>query len=321
MTRLEREKLRRDSLFYSANLIGVTVLFYLMLRMLLQAALAALLGANLAGSGTANPAGIPVAAAMALNCAATLVSLGLPLLLLRGGSRPLCLPPLRLAPPTPKAAAYGLPLFLCFTMAASAMTGLLKTALGAAGYTPPPALHLPGGSGAMALAFLAYCVLPAVLEELLFRGGIQRLLAPYGDWFAIFVTSLLFALVHTDLTQLPSVFLLSLLLGYTLAATKNLADAMLLHFANNLSGFVLLWAQQRLDGTNAMALTAVLFALYFGGGILALVLLLRRGGFLRLPRWPARKNQMTRAERVLSAPFFTFALLILVLILILEALR
>ena len=96
---MAQDRPRRDNLYYSANLIGMAVGLYLLLGQLLQAALSAALGANLPGAGAANPAGIPVWAAMLLNCLATLVNLGTPILCLRAWARPLGLPRRPLRPP------------------------------------------------------------------------------------------------------------------------------------------------------------------------------------------------------------------------------
>lgn len=318
---MQQKKLRQDNLFYAANLIGLAVLFYLLLAELLKTALNALCAINLPGSGLQNPAGLPVWLSMLLNCAATIINLGLPIAALFSWVKPLGLPPLRLTKPTARLTGIWLPLFLCFTSLGSAASNLVRLLLGFGGYTPPAALQLPTSGGALLLAFLAVCVLPAIFEEILFRGLIQRALSPYGAWFSIVVTSVLFALLHSDLSQLPAIFALSLFLGYVYAFTKNLSYSILLHFANNLSGFVLLWAKQQMDGANAFGISAILFSVYLGAGLLALLLLRHSGGPVRLPRYPTRKNRMGRTERLLSAPVFTFTLLLLIVIVVLEYIR
>lgn len=315
---MQQKKLRQDNLFYAANLIGLAVLLYLFLAELLKTALNALCSASLPGSGLQNPAGLPVWLSMLLNCVAAIVNLGLPIAALYSWVKPLGLPAPRIAKPDARQTAIWLPLFLCFTSLGSAVSNLVRLLLGLGGYTPPATLQLPTGGGALLLAFLSVCVLPAVLEEVLFRGLIQRALSPYGAWFSILVTSMLFALLHSDLSQLPAIFALSLFLGYVYAFTKNLSSSILLHFANNLSGFVLLWAKQQMDGVNAFALSAILFSVYLGTGLLALLFLQRDGGPVRLARYPIRKNRMGRTERLLSAPFFTVTLLLLIVIVVLE---
>lgn len=308
------EKLRQDRLYTSANLIGFAVLCHLMAGWFLQP-LAAFAGRQLQASAAAG--WLPVLIGCLLQAAALL----LPFFLLRSWTRGFGLPPLRLARPSKRVLLAGAPLFLCFTTLCSALSNLLRILLGWGGYTPPDPVQLPRTAAGLACTFLSVCLLPAFLEELLFRGMLQRILAPYGDWFSILVSSGIFALLHSDLSQLPAIFALSLFLGYVAAATGNLGNCILLHFANNLSGFLLLWGRQRMDGANAMGLSAVLFSLYFAGGLAALFILLRSGGARRLPRYPTRKNRMGRAERLLCAPFFSLMLLLLTLITVMEYFR
>ncbi len=306
---------RRDNLYYAANLIGLAVIGYRLLGELLQFLLSSVLGANLA-DGKA----LPVAVGVLLNGLFAAINLALPTLWLCRAARPLAPAPLALRRPG-RVALVALPLFLCYTTLCSVAANLLRMLLGLGGYTPPSGVTLPEGAGPLALAFLSICVIPAIGEELLFRGTIQRLLAPYGDWFSIIVSSVFFALLHADLSQIPSIFALSLFLGYLVAAYGNVTDAMLLHFFNNLSGFLQLWARQQMDGTNVMALTAILFSIYFAAGLGALVVVLRHRPLPKLPRYPTRKNRMGRTERVLSAPFFTITLLLLVLTCVMEYFR
>ena len=307
---MQTEQPRRDNLYYAANLIGLAVLAYLAVSALLQTALAALLAAL---------PGIPAWGTALANCAVTAADLAAPLLCLRHWAAPLGLPPLRLQRPHREAALIGLPLFLCFTTLCGVAANLVRMLLDLGGYVPPQTMRLPEG-GALVLSFLSVCLIPAVGEELLFRGTIQKLLSPYGGWFSIIVSSLFFTLLHPtspaalDLRDVP-------LSGLRRRGERSVANTILLHFANNTSSFLLLWSRQQMDGTNAMAFSAVLFTLYFAAGLLALLALIRRGGPRRLPRYPTRRNRMGRTERILPAPFFTFTLLLLVLTDLLEYFR
>ena len=82
------------------------------------------------------------------------------------------------------------------------------------------------------LFFYASIAAP-VVEEILFRGFIQRSLLPFGKKFAIFGSALLFGLFHGNLIQTPYAFLVGLVLGYT-AAEYNIWWAILLHAINNM---------------------------------------------------------------------------------------
>jgi membrane protease YdiL (CAAX protease family) len=77
-------------------------------------------------------------------------------------------------------------------------------------------------------------LLPALCEELLFRGILRTELDRRGAWRALLVGSLLFALIHFDLANLPVYFFAGLLLTLTVYATDSLVAAMLAHALYNL---------------------------------------------------------------------------------------
>ncbi len=86
----------------------------------------------------------------------------------------------------------------------------------------------------LAVALLAIAVVPAICEEVLFRGAVQRSLAtklfPLG---AVLVTSLLFAGYHMSLIQLVPTFTLALMLGAVAHRADSVVPAMVAHFLNN----------------------------------------------------------------------------------------
>lgn len=77
-------------------------------------------------------------------------------------------------------------------------------------------------------------ILPAVTEELLFRGVILNgLNSKLSQNRAVIFSALMFMLIHGSLQQTVYQFILGLLLGYTFVKTNNLLYPMLLHFFNN----------------------------------------------------------------------------------------
>jgi membrane protease YdiL (CAAX protease family) len=97
----------------------------------------------------------------------------------------------------------------------------------------------PGIGGLIASIFVIG-VVPSIAEETLFRGVIQKNLSlRYGILKALIVTSLLFALVHINLSSIVSIFLLGLMLGYLYLKTQNLMYPIILHFFYNLSADLL----------------------------------------------------------------------------------
>lgn len=82
-------------------------------------------------------------------------------------------------------------------------------------------------------------VLPAVLEELFFRGALLPALEGSGFWSAMLVSALAFALVHGDLTNLAGPFICGLVYAYMTYITGSVWSAVLAHLINNGLTFVI----------------------------------------------------------------------------------
>ena len=83
---------------------------------------------------------------------------------------------------------------------------------------------------------LAYAVLPAICEEFVFRGILCHEYERGGVTRAIIFSSLFFALLHFNITNLPVYLFSGLILAMTLYATRSLFGAMLAHFLYNIFG-------------------------------------------------------------------------------------
>ena len=151
------------------------------------------------------------------------------------------------------------------------------------------------------------CVVPAVLEELLVRGAMQAVLSRWGTWFSIVVSSVVFTLLHGDIAQMPSLFILSVLMGLAAYCTGSLALGMALHFAYNTMSFLFLYAAQKMDGVSAFAFAGYLVAVFCVGAVVCLAAIRRLGVMRRfrpIPRVYDPKNRQSRLERLASAPLF-----------------
>ena len=78
-------------------------------------------------------------------------------------------------------------------------------------------------------------LLPAVSEELFFRGAFQKALLRLSNrpWIAIFISSAVFALLHGTLLKVIPIFALGLLLGTVYHVTRNIWYTITIHFINN----------------------------------------------------------------------------------------
>ena len=82
------------------------------------------------------------------------------------------------------------------------------------------------------------CVVPAICEEIFFRGALINSYEVYGSRFAIVMSSLVFALFHFDIQNFIAPFLLGILFGNLLELTGTLYSVIIGHFVNNLLGIV-----------------------------------------------------------------------------------
>ena len=97
------------------------------------------------------------------------------------------------------------------------------------------------------LAFVVISIIPAVGEELLFRGLIQNNLsiALKNHHVAIWLTGFIFAAIHLQFFGLAPRMLLGVLLGYLYHWSGKLTVAMLAHLVNNGFQVILLYLVQQ----------------------------------------------------------------------------
>ncbi|MFH0800670.1 MAG: type II CAAX endopeptidase family protein [Pseudomonadota bacterium] len=95
------------------------------------------------------------------------------------------------------------------------------------------------GPADAAIKLVVLCLLPAFCEELFFRGFCQTSLsARWGDWPAIAITALFFAILHGNPWYFHLYSILGLLLGWIYALTGTLWAPILCHLINNSWSFI-----------------------------------------------------------------------------------
>lgn len=112
--------------------------------------------------------------------------------------------------------------------------GALEAVLSAAGIRfVNPELVLPAGRAAQAFYWLNLTLIPAVFEEIAFRGVLMQSLRRFGDGFALLSSSVLFALAHIIPTKMPNAFLMGLVIGYFVLFTGSVGVGVVIHLAHN----------------------------------------------------------------------------------------
>lgn len=99
-------------------------------------------------------------------------------------------------------------------------------------------VFLPKEFDLLVLTWFALAVVPALGEELLFRGLLQGYLRPYGAWVAIVGQSVIFALLHGDAQSCLAALFGGVALGICAEYTQSLWWGMLFHLYNNTMAFV-----------------------------------------------------------------------------------
>jgi sodium transport system permease protein len=83
--------------------------------------------------------------------------------------------------------------------------------------------------------FLALALVPAICEEMFFRGFLQGMMeSRYGTWLSMILTSLFFALAHMNPWYFPYYLFLGLYLGWLRVWSGALTLSILAHLMNNL---------------------------------------------------------------------------------------
>lgn len=81
-------------------------------------------------------------------------------------------------------------------------------------------------------------ILPAIFEELLFRGAMLKILKKYGNVVAIIITSFCFGLMHQNITQGVFAFFMGIILSFITLKTGSIVPAMIIHFINNFTAVI-----------------------------------------------------------------------------------
>lgn len=103
-------------------------------------------------------------------------------------------------------------------------------------FSTPPNGRIPlSNIGELLLSILCFALMPAVCEELLFRGIIFKSLnKKFGLVLSVILGSIIFVLIHFSIYQTIYQFLLGIALCLILYFTGNILYCIIAHFTNNL---------------------------------------------------------------------------------------
>ncbi len=126
--------------------------------------------------------------------------------------------------------------------------------------TPADATTEIDVSRSIVLGLVTVCVLPAIIEELIFRGIIQNLLLRFGGVAAITITSILFTILHlSNPVGMPAIFIMSLFMSSAMFLFNKIMFVIILHFVNNLFAYCVYLINYYNDLNTAFTITIVLY--------------------------------------------------------------
>jgi len=139
----------------------------------------------------------------------------------------------------------------------------------------PQNIIIPQGFLNVMLYFVYICILPPLLEEIFIRGLVLNALKSWGAPFAVFVSSVIFALMHSSLHNFLIYFACGVVLAKIYIAFDSIWPCVLLHFVNNTVSFALTAFQQ-----SENAASAVFFSVY----IYLMAMILGYAGFKHIQK-------------------------------------
>lgn len=152
---------------------------------------------------------------------------------------------------------------------------------------------------------LCTAIVPAISEEFFFRGAILGALKPYGQGFAIIMSSVLFGLVHGNLGQIPFAIAGGIFFAFLTVYTGSMIPSMILHGLNNLLSVILDILLCVCDENVAYAVLIAYYLIFSIIAVIAFVKLSRRDkNLLRLKRPTSAISEKEKAVSFMVSPGF-----------------
>lgn len=99
-------------------------------------------------------------------------------------------------------------------------------------------LYMSSDMTSAMIMFFHKVVIAPLFEEFWFRGMVLQSLRPYGNGFAIFVSSLLFGITHANLEQFFYTTAIGIILGYVAVQTGSVITSTVMHAMFNSVGAI-----------------------------------------------------------------------------------
>ncbi|HRP02620.1 MAG TPA: type II CAAX endopeptidase family protein [Candidatus Kapabacteria bacterium] len=127
-------------------------------------------------------------------------------------------------------------------------------------------------------------ILPAICEEMFFRGLLQKSLSKYSKWIMVLVPSIIFGFFHGQIVFLLPLILVGIYLALLSYYAQSIVPSIIIHFINNLKSIVLM----NLFGADTQSMSILYASILFPISLFLLyytITLIKR--FIVLPQFRA----------------------------------
>ncbi len=157
-------------------------------------------------------------------------------------------------------------------------------------------------------AALAFGILPAILEEFVFRSVVLSEYSTYGGVCAVVMSSLTFAMLHFNPVRFPLYFFCGIILAITVCATGSVIPAALIHTVNNV--FVLYFESYiyKVAGKHSGGLILLTFMVVSAMLIFAVLFFARAQRLYEQMGYDNKPSPLIRVREPGSAPLLVQAL-------------
>ncbi|MFA6947943.1 MAG: CPBP family intramembrane glutamic endopeptidase [Eubacteriales bacterium] len=135
--------------------------------------------------------------------------------------------------------------------------------------------YVPSTAPEIITLFISLVIIPAVFEELLFRGVILSRLARFGPSFGIVVSGVLFGLMHCSTSQFFYACVGGMVMAYLTLTSGSVWLAVFIHMLNNLISFAFIFIDAYAAPSANIIIGTVLTAMMLCGGLAAALRIVR----------------------------------------------
>ncbi len=218
----------------------------------------------------------------------------LPIALYRWLSKTEAVEPLRARAPMPKKTAAYVLFGLAVVSAAAYLNALIVGLFDYGAFSEAVLNETEATTNLeLALLFITLAVVPAFVEEFLFRGLVLSNLLPYGRTTAVIISAGLFGLMHQNVEQIFYATAAGLVIGWVYVCTKSIWPCILLHFCNNFRSVLQMGINARFPAQTANVVLYVMEGILLAAAVISAIFLFVRE---RDKRAEARKSGAFEVE-------------------------